>query len=71
MEINVIYHSLEDALYYEDVVNREELINKLMLRFSVYISMSDEELLECANRYRSEKGSNDRIALLANDPIDW
>lgn len=67
----VRYQSLDEAIYHEDVDSRQELIEKLSHRFSTYSEISDSELLELANRYRSEKQANYLGRFIANDPIDW
>ena len=43
----------------------------LSSRFSTHEEITDIELLELANRYRSEKQSHYPERIIANDPIDW
>jgi hypothetical protein len=65
------YQTLDEAIFHEGLSSRHELVEMLSSRFSTYNEMPDDDLLELANRHRSEKKSlyPDRIAF--NDPIDW
>lgn len=65
------YKNIEEAMIFEDVNNREELIEKVQGRYTEHLSISDQELLEHANRYRAKKISEAIPILIANDPIDW
>ena len=64
------YQTLADAILYEDVNNREELIELLSSKYAAHTGNTDLELLEKINRYCSEHVWHpDRE--LANDPIEW
>ena len=65
------YQTVDEAIYYEEVDSRQELIQMLSNRFSTHEEISDLELLELANRYRSEKQAQYPERIIANDPIDW
>jgi hypothetical protein len=64
------YQTLDDAILYEDVANREELIALLRIRYDVHSESTDLELLEKINRYCSEHAWETEREL-ANDPIEW
>lgn len=64
------YQTLEDAIFHENVNNRDELIDLLRSKYGAHRDDTDLELLEKINRYCSEHTSR-QGRFLANDPIEW
>ena len=65
------YQTINDAILGEYVNNRQELVDKLSARFAAHSEMLDSEIVELANRFRSEKLSLYTETFTYNDPIDW
>jgi len=66
----MIYQTLDEVFCFEEVSNRQELVEKLVTRFSVSIHDEDDILIELANQYRAEYMYR-YPTNIANDPIDW
>lgn len=64
------YQTLEEAIFHENLNNREELIDLLKFKYAAHKGNTDLELLEKINRYCSEDVSRPE-RFLANDPIEW
>lgn len=67
----MIYQTLEEAITGEEVNTRGELVVRLATRFPTWLGMPDDQLLELANKFRSERGHRYPDSPIANDPIDW
>ena len=64
------YQTLEEAIQYENVNSREELIELLKSKYDAHRNNTDLELLEKINRYCAEYVWR-RNREISNDPIDW
>ena len=64
------YQTLEEAIKYENVNSREELIELLKSKYDAHRNNTDLELLEKINRYCAEYVWR-RNREISNDPIDW